>query len=213
MDFNGHKTSEYVEEHTTAEPEILQRLSRETHQKIRHPHMLSGAYQGRLLSLISKITKPKSILEIGTFTGYSAICLAEGLLPDGKLITIDHNDELRWMAEKYFEEAGLSGQIQLINGEAASVLDSLDEKFDLVFLDADKANYILYYEKVVKKMNSGGVILADNVLWYGKVLEETTDHDEDTRILKEFNMLLTRDPRVEVIMLPIRDGISLIRKI
>lgn len=176
--------------------------------------MLSGGYQGRLLSLISKITKPKNILEIGMFTGYSTLCLAEGLDSDGKIITIDRNEELLYLVKKYFEQSDYSNQIEIKIGNALDVMDHLDlSEFDLFFIDADKSNYINYYEKIVNAAKTGAVILADNVLWYGKVLEETRANDKDTALLKEFNETVSKDDRVEMLILPIRDGISLIRKL
>lgn len=212
MNFHSDTLNQYLEKHTTEESELLVKLRKETFQKTTQPHMLSGAYQGRLLSLISKLVRPKTILEIGTFTGYAALCLAEGLPSDGKIITIDRNEELIYIPQKYFELSEFSGQIELKVGDALEVIDGLDETFDLVFIDADKRNYINYYHKIFDKINPGGVILTDNVLWYGKVLEETKTNDIDTQTLKEFNELLVSDPRVETILLPIRDGISLTRK-
>lgn len=213
MDILSQELENYLAQHSTAETDLLKKLEKETFQKTTQPQMLSGGYQGRLLSLISKLIRPNRILEIGTFTGYATLCLAEGLSKDGKIITIDRNEELMYLPKKYFAESEYSQQIEFRIGNAMDVLDELDEKFDLVFIDADKSNYINYYEKVLGKMNPGGVILADNVLWYGKVLQETKANDKDTKILKEFNELTAKDPRVESIILPVRDGISLIRKI
>lgn len=213
MDILSDELEKYISQHTTAESEILVRLRKETFQKTTQPQMLSGGYQGRLLSLISKMIRPKTILEIGTFTGYATLCLAEGLQKDGKIITIDRNEELMYLPKKYFEESEFSGQIEIKIGNALDILEGLDGCFDLVFIDADKSNYINYYNKIIDKMNSGGVILADNVLWYGKVMEETKANDKDTMILKEFNQMLVSDTKVEVVLLPVRDGISLIRKI
>ncbi|HLV24596.1 MAG TPA: O-methyltransferase [Moheibacter sp.] len=212
MEFLPPELEKYLENHTTPQSDLLKRLERETFQKTTQPQMLSGAYQGRLLSLISKLIRPKRILEIGTFTGYATLCLAEGLPNDGKIITVDRNEELMYLPKKYFAESEFAKQIEIRMGNALNVLDELNEPFDLVFIDADKSNYIHYYEKVLEKMNSGGVILADNVLWYGKVLTEPKVNDKDTMILKEFNDLALNDNRVETIILPIRDGISLIRK-
>lgn len=212
MEFLPKELENYLKVHTTPESDLLKRLERETFQKTTQPQMLSGGYQGRLLSLISKLIRPNRILEIGTFTGYATLCLAEGLLKNGKIVTIDRNEELMYLPKKYFAESEFAQQIEIKIGNALDVLDDLDEKFDLVFIDADKSNYLNYYEKVLGKMNPGGVILADNVLWYGKVLQETKTNDKDTQILKEFNELTTNDPRVESIILPVRDGISLIRK-
>ena len=213
MEFLSPELEKYLNQHTTPVSDLLNRLEKETFQKTTQPQMLSGAYQGRMLSLISKIIRPKTILEIGTFTGYATLCLAEGLSKDGKIITIDRNEELMYLPKKYFAESEFAEQIEVRMGNALDVLDELDETFDLVFIDADKSNYIHYYEKVLEKMNPGGVILADNVLWYGKVLEEAKANDKDTIILKEFNKSVAKDERVETIILPIRDGISLIRKL
>ena len=213
MDILSQELENYLAQHSTYETDLLKKLEKETFQKTTQPQMLSGGYQGRLLSLISKLIRPNRILEIGTFTGYATLCLAEGLSKDGKIITIDRNEELMYLPMKYFSESEYTQQIEFRIGNALDVLDELNEKFDLVFIDADKSNYINYYEKVLGKMNPGGIILADNVLWYGKVLQETKANDKDTKILKEFNELTSKDPRVESIILPVRDGISLIRKI
>lgn len=212
MEILSDELEKYISQHTTAESEILARLRKETFQKTTQPQMLSGGYQGQLLSLISKMINPKNILEIGTFTGYATLCLAEGLQKDGKIITIDRNEELMYIPQKYFKESEFSNQIEMKIGNALDILDELEDNFNLVFIDADKSNYINYYNKIIDKMNSGGVILADNVLWYGKVMEETKANDQDTLILKEFNQMLVSDSRIEVVLLPVRDGISLIRK-
>ncbi|MET3730961.1 O-methyltransferase [Moheibacter stercoris] len=214
MEILSSQLESYLEKHISSESELLKRLQRETFQKTTQPQMLSGAHQGRLLSMISKLIRPKTILEIGTFTGYATLCLAEGLAPDGKIITIDRNEELIYLPKKYFAESEFANQIEVKLGNALDVLDELqNETYDLVFIDADKSNYINYYEKVLTQMNSGGVILADNVLWYGKVLEEAKPNDKDTKTLQELNDLVANDPRVESLILPIRDGISIIRKI
>lgn len=204
----------YLENQYTAENELLKNLERETHLKTTQPQMLSGGYQGRLLSLISKIIQPKKILEIGMFTGYSTLCLAEGLKKNGRIITIDRNEELLYLVNKYFENSEFSDQIEIKIGNALEVMEELDlSDFDLFFIDADKSNYINYYQKIIQNAKPGAVILADNVLWYGKVLEESKNNDRDTAVLKEFNELLSKDKRVEMLILPVRDGISMIRKI
>lgn len=202
----------YITLHTSEEPQLLAELRRETYQKTTQPHMISGVYQGRLLSMLSKMVNPMRILEIGTFTGYATLCLAEGLTEEGKIITLDINEELAYLPKKHFEKSGLGDKIQFILENALDYLDKTDEKFDLVFIDADKQNYFNYFEKVLTKMNSGGIILADNVLWHGKVLEETPAKDKKSAAIKEFNQKVVSDPRVEVVFLPLRDGISLIRK-
>lgn len=214
MSLFSNQLENYLDNHYTAESDLLKNLESETFQKTTQPQMLSGGYQGRLLSLISKITKPKNILEIGMFTGYSTLCLAEGLDSDGKIITIDRNEELLYLVKKYFNQSDYSNQIEIKIGNALEVMNQLDlSEFDLFFIDADKSNYTNYYEKIVNAAKPGAVILADNVLWYGKVLEETRANDKDTAILKEFNETVSKDDRVEMLILPIRDGISLIRKL
>lgn len=202
---------EYAVDHTQEEPELLSRLSRETHQKVLQPRMLSGHYQGRLLSMISKIARPKSILELGTFTGYSALCLAEGMQKNGVLHTIDINEELYDLQKKYFDLSGFKDQIHQHLGNALNIIPTLDLKFDLVFIDADKPNYPYYFELIINKLNPGGIILTDNVLWSGKVVEKIKEDDESTRALVKYNKLLAEDSRLETIMLPIRDGLSISR--
>ena len=203
---------EYSEKYSQQEPEILQELNRETHLKILNPRMLSGFFQGRLLSIISKLIKPKKVLEIGTYTGYSAICIAEGMNKNGIIHTIDKNEELNTIQKKYFKKSGLENNIIQYNGCALDIIPKIEEKFDLVFIDADKENYINYFNLVIDKLNNNGVILADNVLWSGKVIN-SEDHDLTTNVLREFNRMVNNDNRVETILLPIRDGISIIRKI
>lgn len=212
MRFKYSELDDYVENHTNEEPELLAELRKETFQKTINPQMISGAYQGRILSMISKIIRPENILEIGTFTGYATLCLAEGLQENGKIITIDKNDELSIISDKYFQKSKYSEQIYAKTGDALVLIKELKPIFDLVFIDADKKNYLNYYELILPKLNSGGVILADNVLWWGKVLDETPDKDKTTKLLQEFNKSIAKDKRVEVVMLPVRDGISLIRK-
>jgi predicted O-methyltransferase YrrM len=203
---------EYSEKYSQQEPEILQELNRETHLKILNPRMLSGFFQGRLLSIISKLIKPKKVLEIGTYTGYSAICIAEGMNKNGIIHTIDKNEELNTIQKKYFKKSGLENNIIQYNGCALDIIPKIEEKFDLIFIDADKENYINYFNLVIDKLNNNGVILADNVLWSGKVIN-SEDHDLTTNVLREFNKSVNNDNRVETILLPIRDGISIIRKI
>lgn len=203
---------EYSEKYSQQEPEILQELNRETHLKILNPRMLSGFFQGRLLSIISKLIKPKKVLEIGTYTGYSAICIAEGMNKNGIIHTIDKNEELNTIQKKYFKKSGLENNIIQYNGCALDIIPKIEEKFDLIFIDADKENYINYFNLVIDKLNNNGVILADNVLWSGKVIN-LEDHDLTTNVLREFNKSVNNDNRVETILLPIRDGISIIRKI
>jgi caffeoyl-CoA O-methyltransferase len=201
----------YSEQHTTSESPLLKAINRETHAKVMMPRMLSGHLQGRVLSMISKLIHPKLILEIGTYTGYSAICLSEGLAADGTLITIDINEELEDKVRKYFEEAGILSKVQYRIGDATKIVSTLEGPFDLVFIDADKENYSRYYDMVIDKVREGGIILADNVLWSGKVLQ--AKQDKDTRAIVEFNKKIQQDGRVENVLLPIRDGILMIRKL
>jgi caffeoyl-CoA O-methyltransferase len=211
MNFLPEDIEAYVEAHTSAESEVLQRLNHETWQKIVAPRMLSGHLQGRVLSMISHMLKPKRILEIGTYTGYSALCLAEGLSPDGVLITIDVNDELQWIQDKYFMLSPHQHKIERHFGNAMEFIPGLTVDFDLVFIDADKENYMHYYELLMKKMKSGSYILIDNVLWSGKVLHEPHPNDIETKVMKALNDHIVNDPRVENVLLPIRDGLQLIR--
>ena len=213
MNFIDKKIMDYVINNSEDEPELLKELSKETYQKILQPRMLSGHPQGRLLSLLSKMIRPKRILEIGTYTGYGTICLAEGLADTGKIITIDINEELIDFQNKYFERSGYRDKIIQLNGEALDVIDGLNEKFDIVFLGADKENYIEYYRSVSKKMVNGGILISDNVLWSGKVLESSKLDDIETNTLNQFNQLIKDDKRFETIIIPIRDGISISRLI
>ena len=212
MHFLPDKIDNYAVEHSNNEPELLKKLNKETWQKVLLPRMLSGSYQGRLLSMISKLISPKTILEIGTYTGYSALCLAEGLKSDGKLYTIDINEELESISSKYFKLSNYHNQIIPKIGNAIDVIPSIKEKFDLIFIDADKSNYLNYFELIIDKLNPGGVILSDNVLWSGKVTEETKDKDIDTKILKKYNTLLKNDKRLETVLLPVRDGLTISRR-
>ncbi|MEE9408862.1 MAG: O-methyltransferase [Polaribacter sp.] len=213
MHFLPEKIDNYIVEHSQQEPKILQELSKETWQKVLNPRMLSGAFQGRILSMISKLIQPKNILEIGTYTGYSALCLAEGMHSKATIFTIDKNEELETLQNKYFEKSGFRNQIQQFVGNAIDIIPKIDEKFDLVFIDADKSNYINYFHLIIDKMNSGGIILSDNVLWSGKVVEKLDPKDNDTKVLLEYNKLLNEDARIETVLLPIRDGLTISRVI
>ena len=211
MHFLPEKIDNYVVDHSEQEPKILQELSKETWQKVLNPRMLSGAFQGRVLSMISKLIQSKNILEIGTYTGYSALCLAEGLSSEGKIITIDKNEELETLQNKYFEKSGFRNQIEQKVGNAIEIIPEIDAKFDLVFIDADKSNYVNYFHLIIDKMNSGGIILSDNVLWNGKVVEALNPKDLDTKVLLEYNKLMNSDARIETVLLPIRDGLTISR--
>ena len=212
MDFISEKIAEYLSHNSEKEPEILSKLNQETHQKVLQPRMLSGHIQGRFLSLISKIKSPLHILEIGTYTGYGTLCLAEGLAADGKIFTIDRNEELLKIQNKYFEESGNRDKIVQLTGNAIDILDNLNQTFDLIFIDADKENYIKYFQLVSEKLNPYGIIISDNVLWSGKVVEGD-NNDEETDTLKKFNRILSDDTRFETVILPLRDGISISRLI
>ncbi|MCR5860777.1 O-methyltransferase [Flavobacterium sp. J372] len=211
MHFISEALEDYAANHSENEPALLTALNKETHQKILQPRMLSGHFQGRVLSMISKLVNPKHILEIGTYTGYAALCLAEGLQADGTLDTIDNNEELYDFQKKFFDKSDWSRQITQHLGNALEIIPTLGKKFDLVFIDADKENYINYFHMVVPMMNKGGIILSDNVLWSGKVLEPVKANDKSTKILLEYNQLLKNDPRVETVLLPIRDGLTVSR--
>ncbi len=212
MDFIDSEIEGYASKHSQPEPEILQELTKETWQKVLAPRMLSGHLQGRLLSLLSKIIQPNRILEIGTYTGYSALCLAEGLSENGILHTIDHNEELHAFQRKYFDKSGKGEQIIQHLGDAQQIIPTLAETFDLIFIDADKKNYPNYLQLIIPKLSEGGVILSDNVLWSGKVVAEVQPDDADTNALLEYNTLLRNHPQLESVLLPIRDGLTLTRK-
>ncbi|MBX2958011.1 MAG: class I SAM-dependent methyltransferase [Cyclobacteriaceae bacterium] len=211
MDILNADLLRYAEQHTSSESELLKRINRETHAQVLMPRMLSGHLQGRLLAMISCMLQPKAILEIGTYTGYSAVCLAEGLAPDGKLITIDINEELEERVRQYFNEAGLSKKVDYQIGNALDIIPKLQGPFDLVFIDADKENYARYYDLVFNLVPLEGYILADNVLWSGKVLDQKPD--KDTRAIMDFNRKIQNDTRVENILMPVRDGIMIARKV
>ena len=209
---NCPEMDRYLENHASAEPEILKRLRKETFQKTTQPHMISGYQQGRLLSILSKMLKPEKILEIGTFTGYATLCLAEGLAKNGKITTLDVNEELAYLPKKYFAESEFSEKINFRLQDAKDFLKETEEVFDLVFIDADKENYAEYFRLIKPKVKSGSVIMFDNVLWYGKVLEENPKQ-ESTKKIKELNDLVAQDTDFENLILPLRDGVNLIRKI
>lgn len=211
MHFLSDELETYIEQHSQNEPELLAQLNKETYQKILLPRMLSGHFQGRVLSMLSKLIRPKNILEIGTFTGYAALCLCEGLQENGVLHTIDIKEELVDFQRKYFDKSIWGNQIFQHLGEAINIIPTLDMKFDLVFIDADKENYINYFYLILPKMNKGGTILSDNVLWSGKVLDALQPNDMSTQVLLEYNLLLKNDPRVETVLLPIRDGLTVSR--
>lgn len=211
MHFLSEALENYIRDHSEDEPRLLQELTRETHLKVVQPRMITGHFQGRVLSMISKLVHPKNILEIGTYTGYSAICLAEGLQKDGRLHTIDINEELTELQRSYFDKSGFGKQIIQHTGNALDVVPNLDMKFDLTFIDAEKTSYVHYFEAVIQKMNPGGIILSDNVLWSGKVVEPLDPKDRATSILMHYNKKLKEDPRVETVLLPIRDGLTLCR--
>lgn len=212
MEFIDEKLDEYVCLHTTKEDDLLKELNRQTHLKVLQPRMLSGHFQGRFLSMISKMIQPTTILEIGTYTGYSALCLAEGLKKDGKLVTIDKNAELEEFVRNFFQKSAYSQNIEYVIADATKYIPTIKQSFDLVFIDADKGNYLNYYNLVIEMIPSGGYILADNVLWSGKVIEEKSMNDKDTKAIMEFNSFVMNDNRVENVLLPIRDGLLLVRK-
>ncbi len=210
MDFLPKDLQEYIDNHTSDEGELLKRLDRETHLKIMMPRMLSGKVQGRFLSFISKILRPKKILEIGTYTGYATICLSEGLSDDGEIITIDKNEELKDMVNSYFKEAGIDKQVRFMLGNAMDIIPDINEKFDIIFIDADKVNYLNYYEMCISKLSDNGILIADNVLWSGKITDQKAD--KSTKALQEFNDKVQSDSGVENILVSIRDGLMILRK-
>lgn len=211
MDFISPELQQYVTDHSSAVAPLLSKIDRETHLEVLQPRMLSGHFQGRVLSMLAQLLKPTHILEIGTYTGYSALCLAEGLTAEGKLITIDVNEELEPRVRAYFEASQYAHQIDYQIGNAAQIIPILQHTFDLIFIDADKQQYPLYYEQALEKLKPGGFILIDNVLWSGKVLDAQFK-DKDTVLLRELNFKISQDARVEKVLLPIRDGLYLIRK-
>lgn len=212
MEFIEPKLQQYIDDHSREEPELLHRLYRETHLKVPLPQMLAGNLQGQVIRMISLLVKPKNILEIGTFTGYSGICLAEGLQEGGKLYSLELSREREEMVKRYWTEAGIIDKTELIFGDATQTLPTIDKKFDLVFIDADKLNYPTYYDLILPKLNVGGMLLGDNVLWSGKVVEEEAQ-DTDTTNIRLFNQKVQNDPRVENVLLPVRDGLMVARKV
>lgn len=213
MDFLDPQIEEYARQHSQAEPALLQELNRETWAKVLIPRMLSGHLQGRFLSFLSKLKQPKNILEIGTYTGYSALCLAEGLPADGELHTLDINEELESMVIKYFNRSEFADQLHMHIGDAIDIIPTLNKKWDLVFIDADKENYSNYFDLVIDHVQPGGLIIADNVLWSGKVLKEPAAKDEETKALKAFNAKVHEDNRVSSFLLPLRDGLMILQKV
>ena len=212
MEFIDEKLDAYCCDHTSNESALLAKLNRDTHVKILQPRMLSGHFQGRMLSMLSKMIRPERILEIGTYTGYSALCLAEGLTENGQLITIDVNAQLEDFVRDFFAQSDYDKQIDYRIGDAMQLIPTLADQFDLVFIDADKQNYINYYNLIFDKVKPGGYILSDNVLWSGKVVQQTGKIDKDTQLLQTFNAMIQNDERVENILLPIRDGVMIARK-
>ena len=212
MEFINEAIQSYSDNHTEAESPLLYQINRETHLHVLKPRMLSGHLQGRVLSMFSNMLRPKRILEIGTYTGYSALCLAEGLDKDGKLITIDTNEELIPKVRGYFDQSAFASQLEIICGNALDVIPTLSETWDLVFIDADKENYLNYYNLVVENVRQGGFIIADNVLWSGKVIDQKAK-DKDTEMIREFNQHVHNDSRVANVLVPIRDGLMVLRKL
>ena len=210
MNFISNELQQYIDDHSMEESDLLKALDRETHQKVLQPRMLSGSYQGRLLALLSKMIGPNKVLEVGTYTGYATLCMAEGLTTGGSIDTIDHNEELADMQRRYFEQSPYGNQIVQHLGDAKEILKTLSGPYDLVFLDADKENYPHYFDLIIDKLRTGGILLSDNVLWSGKVLEKATD--EATTALQEYNHKINTDVRVETVVLPIRDGLTITRK-
>lgn len=212
MDFLDPIIQKYVEEHSTGESPLLQKINRETHLKILKPRMLSGHLQGRVLSMLSHMISPRYILEVGTYTGYSALCMAEGLQKDGKIITIDINEELQNTVQQYFNESPFADQILYQIGNAQTIIPSLDYTWDLAFIDADKAAYSLYFDQILPKLRPGGFMIFDNVLWSGKVTD-ADQSDKATQKIRDFNVLIQEHPQVENVLMPIRDGLMVLRKL
>ncbi|MDX2361736.1 MAG: class I SAM-dependent methyltransferase [Crocinitomicaceae bacterium] len=212
MEFISQELDDYICTHSEDEPELLRQLNRETHMNVLRPRMLSGHLQGRVLSMLSHMIRPKDVLEIGTYTGYSALCFAEGLADDGHIVTIDKNEELEDLVNEYVAKSPYKDQIKCVIGDAMEIVPSMKREFDLVFIDADKSNYLNYYNMVIDKVRTGGYIIVDNVLWSGKVLEAPAADDIDTKVLIELNKAIHEDDRVQEVLLPIRDGLMIVRK-
>ncbi len=212
MEFFPEDLQAYIEDHTEPESDLLQQINRETHLHVLKPRMLSGHLQGRVLSILSHMIAPKNVLEIGTYTGYAALCLAEGLSHGGKLVTIDNNEELSVRTRKYFAQSGYADQIEMIVGNASSIIPTLNQNWDLVFIDADKENYGNYFDLVIDQLRPGGIIIADNVLWSGKIVD-ASKKDKDTEALRDFNDKVHMDERVQDVLFPIRDGLMILRKL
>lgn len=212
MEFISKKIDDYVCAHSENEPQLLYELNRETHINVLRPRMLSGHFQGRVLSLLSHMIQPKNILEIGTYTGYSALCFAEGLVEGGKILTLDKNEELEDLVNEFIQKSEYKNAIECRIGDAMEIIPTLQDEYDLVFIDADKSNYINYYNMVFDKVAKGGYIIIDNVLWSGKVIEEVEEGDEDTQVLIDLNKLIHEDDRVQEVLFPIRDGLMIARK-
>ena len=213
MDFLSSEIENYSLSHTSEENDLLKDLNRQTHVQVLQPRMLSGHLQGRILSMFSHMIRPSRVLEIGTYTGYSALCIAEGISENGKIITIDSNKELEPFTRTYFSKSKFNNQIEFIVGNALNVIPQLEETWDLVFIDADKENYLNYYESVLKNVRKGGFIIADNVLWSGKVTQEISSNDNETYGIVEFNKKVNEDSRVENVLVPVRDGLMVLRKV
>lgn len=213
MQFLDQNLDDYVVAHSEKEPDVLYQLNRQTHIKVLQPRMLSGHFQGRVLSMLAHMIQPKNVLEIGTYTGYSALCFAEGLQEGGQITTIDVNYELEDMVQEFIEKADMKGKIKALIGDAMELIPAMDEEFDLVFIDADKGNYVNYYNMVFDKVKKGGYIIADNVLWSGKVLEDYNKLDKDTQVIMDYNRIVQEDERVQNVLFPIRDGLNIARKL
>lgn len=212
MEFLPEDLQKYVEDHSEPESDLLQQINRETHLHVLKPRMLSGHLQGRVLSMLSHMIRPKNILEIGTYTGYAALCIAEGMQANGRLTTIDNNEELSLRTKEYFTQSDFADQIEMLVGNGLDIIPTLNEKWDLVFIDADKENYANYFDQVIDQVNTGGFIIADNVLWSGKVFDPSKK-DKDTEAIRAFNQKMHTDSRVQNVLFPIRDGLMILRKL